>query len=163
MLSHDVAIVVGDVVTQSHCLSGIHATKRIAEQGYEAASAAAAASVGIVTSSAAYKAPCDVPPLAEQLQPEADRYSNVAQPVRVCDDGGAVSDAGEAQPTSLYDHIDLVFVSPQQVSQLGATPVSPAIHSWHQQQMSKQRHSMQRLTLDQMKSGSVVEEAYLAM
>jgi aspartyl-tRNA synthetase len=83
--------------------------------------------------------------------------------MRVRDDGGALSDAVEAQPTSLYDHIDLAFVSPQQVSEIGTTHVSPAIHSWHQQQMSKQRDSMQRLTLDQMKSGSVVQEAYLAM
>ncbi len=103
-----------------------------------------------------------MPPSAEQFQPEADRYSKVAEHLRECGSGGALSDAGEAQPTSLYDRMDLVFVSPQQVLQLGAAPVSP-MHSWHQQQISKQRDSVHRLTLDQMKSGSVVQEAYLAM
>jgi hypothetical protein len=105
------------------------------------------------------------PPVTEQLQPEADRRSAAAGSVRVAHVrvGGKVwSGDAEALPTSLDGSIDLITVNPQQAAQLGGSPMSP-MHSWHQQQITKQRDSMHRQALEQMMSGASQEDVYLAM
>jgi hypothetical protein len=105
------------------------------------------------------------PHVVEQPPPDASRCSEAAAAVRVVHVrvGGQVwSGDAEALPTSLDGSIDLIAVNPQQTAQLQGAPISP-MHSWHQQQISMQRDSLQRRTLDQMRNGATKEEVYLAM